>query len=128
MASFYDTPDPPACISYPDGAPTTMTAARWGTLSPAPHGGDSHTDHRVSLPSVGTRDFPSPLGHHAWPSIPSSIPRALCLPPHTEDPKEWRVAKRSSQRGTGPPLTSGTSPRLLSQPARHLPGSHVTWK
>lgn len=68
-----------------------------------PHGGDSHTDHRVSLPSVGTPDLPSPLGHHAWPSIPASIPCALCLPSHTEDLKKSQVPKRSSQRGTGSP-------------------------
>lgn len=56
-----------------------------------------------------TPELPSPLGHHAWPRIPSSIsgdrghsiPHALRLPPHAEDPGKRRVPKTSSQRRMG---------------------------
>lgn len=104
-----------------------MTATGWGTLSPAPQSGDSHTDHSVSPPSVGTPGLPNSLGHHAWPHIPSSIPGDQgCSIPCAHHPAQRTLGsggspKQAPRGGWGPPLTSSTSPCSLSQPACHPP-------
>lgn len=131
MASFYDTPDPPACISYPDGAPTTMTAARWGTLSPAP------TAVTVTL----TTECPSPpWGHRTSPalwvtmlgpaSLPASpVPCAYHLTQRT--PRSGGSPKEAPRGGQGPHSPPAHHPACChSLPATFLaamsPGSDLT--
>lgn len=104
-----------------------MIATGWGTLSPAPQSSDSHTDHSVFLPSMGTLGLPNNLGHHAWPHIPSSTPgdqgRSI---PCAHHPAQRTLgsggsSKQAPRGGWGPPLTSSASPCPLSQPACHPP-------
>lgn len=92
MASCPASLDSAACNSHPAGGPTTVTTTGWGALSSTLQGVTA-TLNPVSLPSAGTTELPSPLGHHTWPHIPATSATASPTPttPH-----------RGPQEVTGP--------------------------
>lgn len=133
MASCPASLDSPASNSPPCGGSHHNDNHWMGCAVFYPPGCDSHTEHKVSLPSVGTLAFPSPLGQHTWAHIPeTSATTPPRPPPHTEGPRKWWGPKTSSQRGMGSPthlhhITLLTVTARLP-PSCHLPGSCVAWK
>ena len=84
MASRPASLDSPACNSHPAGGSHHNDNHWMGCTLFYPPGCDSHTEHKVSLPSVGTLVLPSSLGHHTRPHIPGASATASPTPttPH----------------------------------------------